>query len=746
MARVIATSEPPSNNAESPLSDFGTYSALHHLSMAAAQRYIEDINGLISTKSPHFRTVVRVMSIWKMYKKADQKEIKSLELIFIDAQGGKNQATIPKSFMDSFINYFEEGCVRQIACFDHALNIVGGYRCSKHEYKIMFESNTIVDTVDAVVDLDIPNHVFEFTPFAEISNFIANFDSYVIGHVIGVSETIIDGEKKRISVELEDERADRLKITLWNGNVNAISAMMADHPVMPVVLIVQYVKCKKWNFTTNMYNGRIFLNDMSMPAISDYKMRLEDIEDKDASVERISILSNISGYNTYEDFVKDASMLTLSEIKELEEPCYVVTFAKITGLVKDFDWCYLGCRDCNKKVTEIGKDTDTRFVGLPKSNQRGKGKKVTNENNGEGIKKFLCSKHGAVSAVAQKFKIQAIVVDGSGSGTRSLLSNKLDELKRKKCLFKLDVSQFNIRNRDSEMSVARVTTDAAIIKQYLQAVSEDLEIDAEASIEFGLNMTQTDDSTAKADVSCTGDVNIMLMLGLLWKILLILPHQRRLNLLRTLRVSNATRTNVSGKSEENSIVMILFAFEFKFPNKNCTTSDEIPLPSTLLIQDEDRSKEILVISNNNEYKVIGLVNKDWTHMRIGGNNCNSPTPNMSWNHINNIKVQMVVPVGLSSCITEDHADNFGYFSNWSLVCGERTYINQISYSPHENATRLVVSGYQWDKLLKDHADMVQHSEFAVFTYTGKMRLIMHFFSKKELNKSLLQKMTASRSP
>ncbi|CAI9098985.1 OLC1v1035728C1 [Oldenlandia corymbosa var. corymbosa] len=169
---------------------------------------------------------------------------------------------------------------------------------------------------------------------------------------------------------------------------------------------------------------------------------------------------------------------------------------------------------------------------------------------------------------------------------------------------------------------------------------------------------------------------------------------------------------------------------------------EIPSPSTLLIQDEDRSKEILLISNNNEYKVSGFINKDWTHVRIGGNNwyefvkahklvlnqvlyfivrelgimnvfvfdknnvlSNSPTPNMTWNHINNIKVQMVLPVGLSSCIIEDHADNFGYFSNWSIVCGERTYINQIAYSPHENPARLVVIGYQWDKLLKDHANM-----------------------------------------
>ncbi|CAI9108765.1 OLC1v1008448C1 [Oldenlandia corymbosa var. corymbosa] len=322
------------------------------------------------------------MSIWKKYMKADQKEMKSLELIFIDAQGGKIQATIPKSFMDTFIKYFKEGCVLQIACFDHALNIVGGYRCSKHEYKIVFEPNTIVDIVDAVVDLDIPNHVFKFTPFAEISNFIANFDFCfdVIGHVIGVSEPIIDGEKKRIFVDLEDER---LKITLWNGNVDVISAMMADHPVMPVVLIVQYVKCKKWNCS-----------------------------------KAIVVDGSGSGIVTFWD-------------------------RQVYNLI-------------NKTASELLEEEPGVYY-----------------------------------------------------------PNKLDELKGKKCLFKLDVSHFNIRNRDSEMSITRVTTDAAIIKQYLH-VSEDLETDAETSIEFGLNMTQTDDSTAKeirqnetyTAVSCTGDVNI----------------------------------------------------------------------------------------------------------------------------------------------------------------------------------------------------------------------------------------------
>ncbi|CAI9089723.1 OLC1v1024350C1 [Oldenlandia corymbosa var. corymbosa] len=151
---------------------------------------------------------------------------------------------------------------------------------------------------------------------------------------------------------------------------------------------------------------------------------------------------------------------------------------------------------------------------------------------------------------------------------------------------------------------------------------------------------------------------------ILWKTLLITPHQTRQNQHRMLRASRATRTSVLGRSDEY-IIMIGFAFE------------EIPLPGGLLIKDEIRSKDILLISNN-EFKVDGLVNKDWTHMRLGGNNwfefvksnhlllnqglyfnvrdlgimdvyvfdnnrvmTNSPTPNMAWDHISNIKNQML---------------------------------------------------------------------------------------------------------
>ncbi|CAI9111651.1 OLC1v1011934C1 [Oldenlandia corymbosa var. corymbosa] len=169
--------------------------------MQAAQRYIADINGLISTRSNHFQIVVHVMSIWKMLDNTKQKDVKSLELALIDDHGGKIQATIPVRFMKDFVDRFTKGCTRRISNFDHALNINGDYCCAKHEYKIVFEPNTLVEYV---FDFDIPNHVFEFTPFAGITSFMANFDYCCV--IVGYSDPITKEEKKRITVELEDER------------------------------------------------------------------------------------------------------------------------------------------------------------------------------------------------------------------------------------------------------------------------------------------------------------------------------------------------------------------------------------------------------------------------------------------------------------------------------------------------------------------------------------------------------------
>ncbi|CAI9099931.1 OLC1v1036827C1 [Oldenlandia corymbosa var. corymbosa] len=213
--------------------------------ITAAQRYIADINGLIDTKSIHFFIVARIMTLWKVPESSKSSKIKSMEMTLIDAQGSKIQATIHGRYVKDFQDILKEGSVRRLSRFDHGLNIAGGFRCAKHEYKIVFESNTLIE---AVFDFDIPNHIFEFTPFAEVTNFVANFDYCfdLRGHIIAYSDPIVDYGKKRISVELEDEKADRLEVTLWGEHSDRVLEYMDSIPTIHVVLIVQYVKFKKY--------------------------------------------------------------------------------------------------------------------------------------------------------------------------------------------------------------------------------------------------------------------------------------------------------------------------------------------------------------------------------------------------------------------------------------------------------------------------------------------------------------------
>ncbi|CAI9094870.1 OLC1v1030692C1 [Oldenlandia corymbosa var. corymbosa] len=306
----------------------------------------------------------------------------------------------------------------------------------------------------------------------------------LIGHIIGYSDPIVEKGKKRISVQLEDERADTLKVTLWEEHADHVLNCMNNEPEYPVVLIVQYVKCKKYyskvSATTNLFNGRIYLNDMNIADIYEYKHKMEQEEIKSARIQKISLLSSISGYTTFEDFVRDAEMLTLSGISELDQKGFEIEDAEKNN-------------GGNKKLS------------FAKSRRTDNGKAISCP------KKWMCSSHGPVSAVGLKFKLQVYVVDGSGSRIATLWDrmvynfiNKsaaeliqegnldypeiLEEIVGRKCLFRLDVSNYNIRNNTSEISVARIATDHDIIKKYLEAVS--------------------DDQTA---VSCTDETDLMLI-------------------------------------------------------------------------------------------------------------------------------------------------------------------------------------------------------------------------------------------
>ncbi|CAI9112039.1 OLC1v1012409C1 [Oldenlandia corymbosa var. corymbosa] len=335
------------------------------------------------------------MTLWKVPKSSKSSKIKSMEMTLIDAQ-----ATVPSRYVKDFQDILKEDSVRRLSRFDHGLNIAGGFRCAKYEYKIVFESNTLIE---AIFDFDIPNHIFEFTPFAEVTNYVANFDYCfdLRGHIIAYSDPIVDYGKKRISVELEDERADRLKVTLWGEHADGVLEYMDSIPTFPVVLIVQYVKYKK----------------------------------------------------------------------------------------------YYCCKECNKKVEEIKYFRGKKPNAEKQVVQSLRGRNVDAQKKISVEKKWMCG--SSYRYMSGMHLVAGLQPYETGWFTISLTRLLVNYVRR------LDVSNFNIRNSNSEISVARLTTKADIIKKYLDDVAEDQDIDPKMSAEYYQNLTPNQDSTAKTVVSCT---------------------------------------------------------------------------------------------------------------------------------------------------------------------------------------------------------------------------------------------------
>ncbi|KAJ1428475.1 Nucleic acid-binding, OB-fold [Sesbania bispinosa] len=86
---------------------------------------------------------VRVVLMWKSCSRNDPNKAFAIEMVFVDAEGGRIQANIRKPMMRKFLNVLVEGEVYKMASFAVVKNL-GAYRATKHEFKLLFNSKTIV--------------------------------------------------------------------------------------------------------------------------------------------------------------------------------------------------------------------------------------------------------------------------------------------------------------------------------------------------------------------------------------------------------------------------------------------------------------------------------------------------------------------------------------------------------------------------------------------------------------------------
>lgn len=88
---------------------------------------------------------VRVLRLWEMFAVGDIAKPYAMNLVLIDSQGLKIEASINKNFISKFTSQLAEGNVYKITYFSVGEN-GGAFQATEHEFKIFFNGRTRVVT------------------------------------------------------------------------------------------------------------------------------------------------------------------------------------------------------------------------------------------------------------------------------------------------------------------------------------------------------------------------------------------------------------------------------------------------------------------------------------------------------------------------------------------------------------------------------------------------------------------------
>ncbi|KAM7519838.1 hypothetical protein LguiB_018800 [Lonicera macranthoides] len=195
---------------------------------------------------------VRVVRLWETPCFEDKSQTYTIEMVFVDSQGGRIHATIKKSLLQSFKTLIREGQLYVIRNFVVGYNNLK-YKTTSHKYKLNFMPRT---NVVNVVDESFPSHNYTFRSFVDISS-ASDLDENelfdVIGEVVGKDNAKLQEYNGRMSklidIMLEDlELMDKgdcssQRITALSSLSNYfISTDLASADIKTIEELLEYVE------------------------------------------------------------------------------------------------------------------------------------------------------------------------------------------------------------------------------------------------------------------------------------------------------------------------------------------------------------------------------------------------------------------------------------------------------------------------------------------------------------------------
>ncbi|KAJ1423484.1 Nucleic acid-binding, OB-fold [Sesbania bispinosa] len=300
------------------------------------------------------RLKVRVVRMWKSCSKNEPDKPFAIELVFVDAEGGRIQASIQKPMMRKFMNIIAEGEVYKMNSFSIVKND-GIYRATRHQFKLIFNSKTKVFPVESQL---IP----EFGLSLVSSDVILSTkgESPYLFDMMGILTTV--SEKKNIKkegtttrfivLELVDDKG-KIRCALFGDYVDIVKEHLAITGTELPVVIIQFAKVNLYKGEVgliNLFNTSRLLWNPQIPEAIQFKQSLavHEIE--------VDLAIGDSPVNIRGDFLNYFSRKTIEALQVCEKDGFFIVLGTITAILEDGKWSYSAC-SCNKSVNVLNKES-----------------------------------------------------------------------------------------------------------------------------------------------------------------------------------------------------------------------------------------------------------------------------------------------------------------------------------------------------------------------------------------------------
>ncbi|GJS19002.1 replication protein A 70 kDa DNA-binding subunit B [Tanacetum coccineum] len=319
-----------------------------------------------------------------------------MEMILMDEQNNKLQASVRMKLVNKFKHQLEEGSAVTLQCY--SLGSV---------------------------------HGFDFRPFNTITGLRVEEDGQFGMNVVAYDD--LDnydkngkaGKKKPLA--LIDVEGNELRCTLWGVFAEQFCDFLNacnDHG--KIILVLQLAMMKFWDgkmCVQNGYNGsKLFFHNGKESVINDdlndieeFRKSLVSKEGNENSENTISRISTASKHSTKDDFVKKFPFRTIAELLDVEQGMASIIVGTIIAIHEEEGWWYIGCRTCRKKVIK-----EIEIVDL-ETDMENKSKIGPDE--------WRCTKCNVVTtSIKTIFRLQVRVQDDSGTISLTLFNDEVQSL------------------------------------------------------------------------------------------------------------------------------------------------------------------------------------------------------------------------------------------------------------------------------------------------------------------------------